>query len=76
MLYQKFINAFQQAEVTLANASRGVTPQDLGVRPALGLLETVQEAIISTRESRTIRRTVTTRRTTSNFLSIAIFLQF
>ena len=36
------INAFQQAEVTLANASRGVTPQDLGVRPALGLLETVQ----------------------------------
>jgi len=35
------INLFQQAEATLATASRGVTPQDLGVRPALGLVETV-----------------------------------
>ena len=35
------INLFQQAEATLATASRGVTPQDLGVRPALGLVDTV-----------------------------------
>ena len=36
------INLFQQAEATLETASRGVTPQDLGIRPALGLLETVE----------------------------------
>ncbi len=39
---------------------------------AKGLLETVQEAIISTRESRTVRRSVTTRRTTSRVASRSV----
>ena len=36
------INAFQKAEETLATASRGVTPQDLGTKTPIGLIETVE----------------------------------
>ena len=36
------INAFQAAEVALADKSIGVTPQDLGVRTPIGLIETAE----------------------------------
>tara|TARA_S200000501_G_scaffold289726_1_gene274600 strand:+ start:1218 stop:3182 length:1965 start_codon:yes stop_codon:yes gene_type:complete len=36
------INAFQKAEVALETASRGVTPQDLGVQTPIGLIETAE----------------------------------
>ena len=36
------INAFQAAEVALADKSIGVTPQDLGVKTPIGLLETIE----------------------------------
>ena len=36
------INAFQAAEVALADKSVGVTPQDLGVKTPIGLLETAE----------------------------------
>ena len=45
------INAFQKAEVALETASRGVTPQDLGVQTPIGLIETAENQSQSALES-------------------------
>ena len=45
------INAFQKAEVALETASRGVTPQDLGVQTPIGLIETAENQTQSALES-------------------------
>ena len=54
------INAFQAAEVALADKSIGVTPQDLGVRTPIGLLETAEnQSAIALQGAREVASTAT-----------------
>ena len=54
------INAFQAAEVALADKSVGVTPQDLGVKTPIGLLETAEnQSAIALQGAREVASTAT-----------------
>ena len=54
------INAFQAAEVALADKSVGVTPQDLGVKTPIGLIETAEnQSAIALEGAREVASTAT-----------------
>ena len=54
------ISAFQAAKVSLADKSRGVTPQDLGVKTPIGLIETAEnQSAIALQGAREVASTAT-----------------